>query len=136
MEALERCISRVSGLPVLNGEFLQVLRYRVGEEFRPHVDYFNEGGYCAYRSLADGGQRAQTVLMYLNDGYRGGNTCFAALQIEIKARRGDMLHFHNLNKDGLDHKDTLHAGMPVVAGKKWLLSQWIRSETYPPRLTW
>ncbi len=42
LEALERCISRVTGLPALNGEFLQILRYRPGEEFRPHVDYFNE----------------------------------------------------------------------------------------------
>jgi prolyl 4-hydroxylase len=136
LEALERCISSVSGLAALNGEFLQILRYRSGEEFRPHVDYFNERGAGAYRSLADGGQRAQTVLLYLNDDYGGGNTCFPRLKMEIKGRRGDMLHFHNLDADGLGHKDSLHAGMPVMAGEKWLLSQWIRSESYSPRLTW
>jgi predicted 2-oxoglutarate/Fe(II)-dependent dioxygenase YbiX len=136
LEALERCISRVSGLPALNGEFLQILRYRQGEEFRPHVDYFNESGAGAYQSLADGGQRAQTVLLYLNDDYTGGSTCFPELQLNIKAGRGDMLHFHNLGADGLGHRDSLHAGMPVTAGEKWLLSQWIRSESYPPRLTW
>jgi prolyl 4-hydroxylase len=136
LEALERCISRVSGMPALNGEFLQILRYQPGEEFRPHVDYFNESGAGAYQSLADGGQRAQTVLTYLNDDYRGGSTCFPELQLDIKARRGDMLHFHNLGADGLGHRDSLHAGMPVMAGEKWLLSQWIRSESYPARLTW
>jgi hypothetical protein len=136
LEALERCISRVTGLPPLNGEFLQILRYRPGEEFRPHVDYFNEGGAGAYQSLADGGQRAQTVLLYLNDDYTGGSTRFPKLQLDIKGRRGDMLHFQNLGADGLGHKDTLHAGLPVMAGEKWLLSQWIRSESYPPRLTW
>jgi prolyl 4-hydroxylase len=117
LEAFERCISGVSGLPVLNGEFLQVLRYRPGEEFRPHVDYFNETGAGAYQSLADGGQRAQTVLTYLNDDYSGGSTCFPQLQLDIKARRGDMLHFHNLGADGLGHRDTLHAGLPLVAGE-------------------
>jgi prolyl 4-hydroxylase len=136
LEALERCISHISGLPALNGEFLQILRYRPGEEFRPHVDYFNEGGAGAYQSLADGGQRAQTVLIYLNDDYTGGSTCFPRLQLDIKGRRGDMLHFHNLGADGLGHRDSLHAGMPVMAGEKWLLSQWIRSERYPARLRW
>jgi prolyl 4-hydroxylase len=136
LEALERCISRITGLPALNGEFLQILRYRPGEEFRPHVDYFNESGAGAYQSLADGGQRAQTVLLYLNDDYTGGGTCFPRLQLDIEARRGDILHFHNLGTDGLGHRDSLHAGMPVMAGEKWLLSQWIRSESYPARLTW
>ena len=136
LEALERCVSRVTGLPALNGEFLQILRYRPGEEFRPHVDYFNESGAGAYQSLADGGQRAQTVLLYLNDDYTGGSTCFPRLQLDIKGRRGDILHFHNLGTDGLGHRDSLHAGLPVMAGEKWLLSQWIRSESYPARLTW
>jgi prolyl 4-hydroxylase len=136
LEALERCISRVTGLPALNGEFLQILRYRPGEEFRPHVDYFNEGGAGAYQSLADGGQRVQTVLIYLNDDYTGGSIRFPKLQLDIKGRPGDMLHFHNLGADGLGHRDSLHAGLPVMAGEKWLLSQWIRSESYPARLTW
>jgi len=136
LEALERCISRVSGVPALNGEFLQILRYHPGEEFRPHVDYFNSSSAGAYQSLADGGQRAQTVLMYLNDDYTGGSTYFPELRLDIKGGRGDMLHFHNLGADGLGHRDSLHAGMPVAAGEKWLLSQWIRSESYPPRITW
>jgi len=136
LEAIERCITRICGLPAANSEFLQILRYRPGEEFRPHVDYFNESGAGAYQSLADGGQRAQTVLIYLNDDYSGGSTCFPKLQLDIKARRGDVLHFHNLGADGLGHRDSLHAGLPVIAGEKWLLSQWIRSERYPARVSW
>jgi prolyl 4-hydroxylase len=136
LEAVERGISRISGIPGLNGEFLQILRYRHGEEFRPHVDYFNESGVGSYQSLADGGQRAQTVLIYLNDGYEGGATHFPRLHLHIKGCQGDILHFHNLGTDGLGHKDSLHAGMPVMAGEKWLLSQWIRRDAYPARVTW
>ncbi len=136
LEAIEQCIARVSGLPALHGEFVQILRYRVGEEFKPHVDYFNESGEAAYRSLADGGQRAQTVLIYLNDDYAGGTTSFPKLGLDIRGNRGDILHFHNLDADGRGHRDTLHAGTPVTAGEKWLLSKWIRSEAYPPRLAW
>jgi len=136
LEALERCIAGICGTPVLNGEFVQILRYRVGEEFRPHVDYFNDGGAGTARSLADGGQRVQTALLYLNDGYGGGGTCFPRLDLTVEPRRGDLLHFHNVSTDGRGHRDSLHAGMPVTAGEKWLLSQWIRSERYPPRVTW
>jgi prolyl 4-hydroxylase len=74
--------------------------------------------------------------MYLNDDYDGGGTHFPALQLNVKGRRGDLLHFHNLGADGLGHRDSLHAGTPVTAGEKWLLSQWIRRESYPPRLCW
>jgi prolyl 4-hydroxylase len=136
LEALERCLSRVSGLAVRNGEFLQILRYRVREEFKPHVDYFNESGAGTYQSLADGGQRAQTVLLYLNDNYSGGRTAFPRLRLSLRGKPGDMLHFHNLGPDGLGDKDSLHAGMPVQSGEKWLLSQWIRAEPYPARVHW
>jgi prolyl 4-hydroxylase len=136
LEALERCIGRLCGIPTLNGEFLQILRYRVGEEFKPHVDYFNEGVAGTSKSLADGGQRVQTALLYLNDGYRGGGTRFPRLDIDIEPRRGDLVHFHNVGADGLGHRDSLHAGMPVLEREKWLLSQWIRAEPYPPRVTW
>ncbi|HTR51889.1 MAG TPA: 2OG-Fe(II) oxygenase [Kofleriaceae bacterium] len=136
LEAIEQCIARVSGLPARNGEFVQVLRYRVGEEFKPHVDYFNESGDAAYRSLADGGQRAQTVLIYLNDRYTGGATAFPKLEIVVQGRPGDILHFHNVDAGGIGHKDSLHAGTPVETGEKWLLSKWIRSEAYPPRVRW
>jgi hypothetical protein len=136
LEALEHCTSLVTGLARSNSEFLQILRYRSGEQYRLHVDYFNESGAGTYQSLADGGQRAQTVLTYMNDDYSGGSTVFPKLQLDIKGQRGDMLHFHNLGADGLGHRDTLHAGEPVIAGEKWLLSQWIRSESYPARVTW
>jgi prolyl 4-hydroxylase len=136
LETIERCIIRITGLPILNSEFLQVLRYRAGEQYRLHVDYFNESGAGSQQWLADGGQRAQTVLTWLNDAYTGGSTHFPKLQLDIKGQRGDMLHFHNLGADGLGHRDTLHAGLPVIAGEKWLLSQWIRSEEYPARVAW
>ena len=136
LEAIEACIAGVSGLPVMNGEFVQILRYRHGEQFRPHVDYFNEGGAGSYQSLADGGQRAQTVLIYLNEGYRGGTTRFPVLGLDIQGSSGDLLHFHNLGADGLGHRDSLHAGTPVATGEKWLLSQWLRSAGYAARRAW
>jgi prolyl 4-hydroxylase len=134
LETLERSISRVSGLPVLNHEFLQIIRYRVGEEFRPHVDYLGENAYESHESAAERGQRSQTVLLYLNDGYTGGETIFPRLRIEVKGRAGDLLHFHNLDDRGVGHRDSLHAGKVVLAGEKWIMSQWIRTRSYADRV--
>jgi len=136
LEALERSISILTGTSMMHDEFPQILRYRVGEEFKPHVDYFNESGAGAYQSLALGGQRAQTVLIYLNDGYDGGATSFPALQLDVKAGRGDILHFRNLDADGRGNRESLHAGARVINGEKWLLSLWIRSSKYPLRCAW
>jgi hypothetical protein len=42
-----------------------------------------------------------------------------------KGRRGSALFFWNVEPDGTRDQDTLHAGLPVTRGEKWLLSQWI-----------
>jgi len=136
LEAIAACMGRVSGLPAANGEYPQVMRYRTGEEFVPHVDYFNESGAGSRQSLADGGQRVQTVLLYLSDDYSGGATVFPELGLEVRGRPGELLHFHNVDAAGIGHRDSLHAGLPVTGGEKWLLSQWLRAGAYRPRVAW
>src|SRR3954447_3484347 len=42
---VERRIATLLGLPLENGEPLQGQRYAPGQEFRPHTDTFNPGGY-------------------------------------------------------------------------------------------
>src|SRR5258706_7610320 len=42
---VERRISDLLGLPLDHGEPLQGHRYAPGQEFRPHTDTFNPGGY-------------------------------------------------------------------------------------------
>jgi prolyl 4-hydroxylase len=65
-------------------------------------------------------------LVYLNEGFEGGETGFPALKTRYKGRKGDALFFWNVGPDGSPDKRTLHAGLPPVSGEKWLLSQWIR----------
>jgi prolyl 4-hydroxylase len=60
IQNIERRIARWSQLPESHGEPMQVLRYKPGEEYRAHYDYF----------FHDGGKlnnRIATVLMYLSD---------------------------------------------------------------------
>jgi hypothetical protein len=77
-----------------------------------------------------------TLAMVLIDGRQCPRDREAAARIEVRGEPGDLLHFHNLRADGIGDRATLHAGMPVIAGEKWLLSQWLRTQPYPARTAW
>jgi len=104
----------------------QVLHYEVGQEFAAHHDYLDVSfpGYA--RDVQKHGQRALTLLVYLNDDYDGGHTAFPLLDLRYKGRKGDALAFWNLADDGTPAPRTLHIGTAPTRGEKWLLSQWIR----------
>lgn len=136
VENLEQRLARWAGLPALNGEFFSLLKYRPGEEYKLHNDYFNPALPGSAVSLADGGQRVQTLLVYLNDEFEGGGTRFPRAELNVVPKRGDLVHFHNVDATGQVNPDSLHAGLPVLSGEKWLASKWVRAESYPPRLRW
>ncbi|MBI2381731.1 MAG: 2OG-Fe(II) oxygenase [Gammaproteobacteria bacterium] len=132
-EALDRRIARCAGLPLANGEFLCLLNYRPGQEYKPHHDYFRREQPGSAQRLRLGGQRVQTLLVYLNEDYAGGETVFPRVDFRFRPRRGDLLHFHNVDAQGVEDELSLHAGEPVLSGEKWLASKWLRANPYPPR---
>ncbi|HEU0224402.1 MAG TPA: 2OG-Fe(II) oxygenase [Steroidobacteraceae bacterium] len=119
-----------AGLPLANQEPTNVLHYLPGEEYRPHFDFITRSELNE-AELRACGQRAATVLVYLNGDYEGGETEFPELGLRVRARAGDALLFHNLTPDGEPDSRTLHAGLPPVRGEKWLYSKWIRQRPYP-----
>jgi prolyl 4-hydroxylase len=102
------------------------LHYEVGQQFRPHHDYLDPDEPGPAQDIARRGQRAWTFLVYLNDGFEGGETEFGRLGLRHKPARGGALWFHNLDGQGRPAPSTLHAGLPPTAGEKWILSQWVR----------
>jgi len=103
-----------------------VLHYAVGEQFAPHYDFIDPGNPQLAENIAQHGQRLATVLVYLNDGYEGGETDFPELGFRFRGRKGDALLFWNVDPAGVPDPKTLHAGLAPASGEKWLLSQWIR----------
>ncbi len=106
-------------------EPLALLRYQPGEEYRPHRDYLPP----ARLAMTDGqlgGQRLYTAFVYLNDVDAGGETDFPELGVRITPKAGRAVLFHNTLADATPDPRTLHAGLPVVAGEKWLATLWIR----------
>jgi prolyl 4-hydroxylase len=119
IHALNRRIAAASATDVRAGEPLQVLRYAPGEQYRPHMD--------ALPGVAPAQQRALTFLVYLNEGYDGGETDFPRLGVRFKGRAGDALMFRNASADGRADERMIHAGLPVTRGVKHLASRWIRA---------
>lgn len=119
-------IAALASVRITALEVSQVMHYELGQEFRPHHDYFNLDNPAYAREVAKNGQRALTVLIYLNEGYQGGETAFPRLGRSFKGRKGDALIFWNVSDDGVPDPRTLHAGTAPTRGEKWLFSQWIR----------
>jgi prolyl 4-hydroxylase len=118
IHALNRRIAAASGTDVLQGEPLQVLRYRPGQEYKPHSDALP----------GESNQRVATMLVYLSDNYEGGETHFLANDVRVRGRVGDGLLFRNVDADGLPDKRASHAGLPVTNGSKLIASRWIRAK--------
>ncbi len=130
--ALRERLALLAGLPVMNLNAPQVLHYAVGQSFERHVDFFDPAIPSQALNIARVGQRAATVLVYLNDeGLEGGETDFPLLPLRHRGHRGDALVFFNLDGGGGPDRRTVHAGLPPTRGEKWLLSQWIRDGALP-----
>jgi prolyl 4-hydroxylase len=124
VNAINRRIAAASGTAPEQGEPLQLLRYRSGGEFKPHHDAEMEGG----------NQRILTALVYLSDGYEGGETRFMRVGLDFRGRKGDLLLFRNVTAEGQPDQLAEHAGLPVTKGTKIVASRWIWREppVFPP----
>ena len=116
--------------PIENGEGIQILHYPVGGEYRPHFDYFPPRDPGSQTHLANGGQRVSTLVMYLNDVEQGGETNFPTLQLSVSPKKGAAAYFEYANSLNQVDPLSLHAGMPVLAGEKWIATKWMRQRRY------
>lgn len=131
IQELSLRIAEVVGIPLENAESLQVVYYAENQQYSPHFDAWDASTETGKRCMAIGGQRMVTCLMYLNDVAGGGSTSFPNLDMEVRARKGRMLLFHNCYPDStVHHSDCLHGGMPVLKGEKWACNLWFHESSY------
>ncbi len=130
---LDRRISELMGCPVPNGEGLQVLRYGPGGHTAPHFDFLVPSNPTNDASLKRSGQRISTLMIYLSDVARGGETVFPEVGLSVTPRRGNAVYFEYANsRQQLDAR-SLHAGAPVMEGEKWAVTKWMRSRPFVGR---
>lgn len=119
-------LSELLKWPIDHAEGLQILRYQVGGEYRPHFDYFPPEDMGSEKHMAQGGQRIGTLVMYLNDVEDGGETIFPNIGLSVVPRRGHAVYFGYCNSLNQVDPLTLHGGAPVRAGVKWIATKWLR----------
>jgi prolyl 4-hydroxylase len=127
---LEERIIGLTGLDPLHGEPLQGQRYQPGQEFKEHTDYFEPDGPDFQRYCSETGQRTWTVMVYLREPKAGGLTYFKRVGAAVKPVAGTLVAWNNLGADGQPNGDTLHHGMPVEAGTKYILTKWFRQKPW------
>ncbi|GGP21425.1 2OG-Fe(II) oxygenase [Silvimonas iriomotensis] len=127
---LDRRIAELMNWPVENGEGLQILNYKVGGEYKPHFDYFPEHDPGSKVHLNNGGQRVSTLVMYLNDVEEGGATVFPELGMTVGPKKGAAVYFEYTNSKNQVDPLTLHGGLPVLQGEKWIATKWMRQRRF------
>jgi prolyl 4-hydroxylase len=124
--SVDAAIGKLLGLPPELGEPLQGQRYAAGQEFKPHTDTFEPTGADYYLHCATRGNRSWTAMIYLNQPEEGGATRFKAIGKIVQPETGKLLAWNNLLPDGAPNPATLHQGMRVRKGTKYILTKWYR----------
>jgi prolyl 4-hydroxylase len=122
---LDRDICAAMRLPASHAEPTQGQYYEVGQEFKPHTDYFEtyELGKFSTPTL---GQRSWTFMVYLNEPQSGGATAFTNAGFAVQPKTGRAVIWNNLTAAGHPNPDTIHQGTPVLAGNKAIITKWFR----------
>ena len=128
MQLVRARIAHVAGVATAALEPAEVLHYRVGETYKRHIDFFHPTLTNFAEEMRVKGQRIKTCLVYLNDGFEGGETEFPKIELKFRGGVGGALFFDNVLPNGAGDMNTLHTGLPPTRGEKWLLSRWMRSK--------
>lgn len=127
VKELDQRICKIMGINSSYSEEIQAHLYDVGEQFKPHTDYFEPNSVEFEQFASDMGQRTWTFMVYLNDTERGGGTRFVNLNKTIYPRKGRALIWNNLHSNGAPNYDTLHHGLVIDQGYKAIVTKWFRA---------
>lgn len=127
---LESLLCELNGIDPTHGEPVQGQRYAVGQEFKAHTDYFTPGGADFEKFCNVAGNRTWTFMIYLNDVEAGGATRFKAVGKSFQPETGKLLCWNNHRTDGGVNPNTLHHGMKVRRGVKYVITKWYRERPW------
>lgn len=127
---VETKLDHLTGLEPIYGEALQGQRYAVGQEFKPHHDFFDTGQRYWQDQVKMGGQRTWSAMTFLNEPSAGGRTNFPTAGLMIAPKAGNLVIWNNMDEYGSPNPASLHQGMPVEHGVKYVLTKWYRERPW------
>ncbi|MFC3097870.1 prolyl hydroxylase family protein [Alteraurantiacibacter palmitatis] len=130
VKELEALLFALNGIDPAHGEPVQGQRYAVGQEFKAHTDYFEPDfpDYARFCSVA--GNRTWTFMIYLNQVEAGGATRFKVIGKTFQPETGKLVCWNNKRADGRLNPNTLHHGMKVRSGVKYVITKWYRERPW------
>ena len=133
---LDELIAEAMGIHWSYTDVTQGQRYDLEQEYKAHYDYFEPGTHQFQVFCQFLGQRTWTFMIYLNDVEEGGGTRFRRLEKTIMPEKGKAVIWNNLKADGSVNPYTIHHGMKVRKGSKYIITKWFRErgwgEMFPP----
>lgn len=130
VQELETRLRALNGIDPKYGEPVQGQRYAVGQEFKAHTDYFAPDGQDYVKFCTNSGQRTWTFMIYVNDVEAGGATRFKIIGKMFRPETGKLLCWNNRRSDGSVNPNTLHQGMKVRKGTKYVITKWYREKEW------
>lgn len=130
VEQIEAKITGIMGIKPVQGETIQGQRYAVGQQFKGHHDFFYEHADYWPEMVRTGGQRTWTAMAFLNEVEAGGETFFEKAGVKVTPRRGNLLTWNNLDAAGAPNPFSLHQGLPVAGGVKYIITKWYRERPW------
>jgi prolyl 4-hydroxylase len=130
VQDLERRLFALNGIDPAHGEPVQGQRYAVGQEFKAHTDYFEPSGMDFHKYCSVAGQRTWTFMIYLNTPEAGGATRFKVIDKMFQPEAGKLVCWNNHRPDGTLNPATLHHGMKVRKGVKYVITKWYRERPW------
>lgn len=130
VQRLEAMLLELNGIDPAHGEPVQGQRYAVGQEFKAHTDYFAPDGLDFHKFCSVAGQRTWTYMIYLNYVLAGGATRFKTVGKTFQPEAGKLLCWNNRRPDGSVNPNTLHHGMKVRKGVKYVITKWYREKEW------
>jgi prolyl 4-hydroxylase len=127
---VEARLDQLTGLDPRYGEALQGQRYAVGQEFKPHHDFFDTQQLYWRDQVTMGGQRTWSAMTFLNEPVLGGRTNFPIADVIITPKAGNLVIWNNMDALGAANPGSLHQGMPVEQGVKYVLTKWYRERPW------
>jgi len=128
--AVQQRIADALGLPYENAEVMQGQRYTASQQYKHHFDYFTTSQDYWQQERRRGGQRTWTAMVFLNQPDEGGETDFARVHKALPPCTGSLVVWNNMDRQGQPNPFSLHAGTPVKAGVKYVITQWFRVDRW------
>ncbi|KAL7565800.1 hypothetical protein ACA910_015579 [Epithemia clementina (nom. ined.)] len=123
VQTIHERIQELLQIPPNHYEFLQLLRYQVGQFYTVHHDYIE------HELTRPQGPRILTIFLYLNDVEEGGGTNFPDLDppLTVQPKQGRAVLWPSVldeNPMAIDDR-THHQALPVTAGIKYGANAWV-----------